>query len=35
MILFAWECGSHLYEPQEFEVYLHATGPEYEAMKMA
>jgi hypothetical protein len=33
--LFAWKYGSHLYIPQELEVYLHPTGPEYEAAKMA
>jgi hypothetical protein len=24
--LSAWECDSHLYEPQELEVYLYPTG---------
>jgi hypothetical protein len=33
--LSAWECCSHLYEPQEFEVYLYPTRSEYEAKKMA
>jgi hypothetical protein len=29
--LSAWECGSHLYGPQKFEVYLYPTRSEYEA----
>jgi hypothetical protein len=33
--LSAWECGSHLYGPQELEVYLYPTGSKYEAKKMA
>jgi hypothetical protein len=33
--LSAWECGSHLYGPQELEVYLHPTRSEYEAKEMA
>jgi hypothetical protein len=33
--LSAWEYGSHLYGPQEFEVYLYPTESEYEAKKMA
>jgi hypothetical protein len=33
--LHAWEYGSHLHGPQELEVHLHATRPEYEAVKMA
>jgi hypothetical protein len=32
--LFAWECGSHLYGPQELEVHLHTIRPEHEAAKM-
>jgi hypothetical protein len=33
--LFAWECGSHLYGPQEIEVHLHTARPEYEVAKIA
>jgi hypothetical protein len=33
--LSAWEYGSHLYGPQEFEVYLYPTESEYEVKKMA
>jgi hypothetical protein len=33
--LLAWERGSHLPEPQEFEVYLYPTIYEYEAKQMA
>jgi hypothetical protein len=33
--LSAWECGSHLYGPQKFEVYLYPTRSEHEAKKMA
>jgi hypothetical protein len=33
--LSACECGSHLYKPQNLDVYLYATGFEYEAAKMA
>jgi hypothetical protein len=29
------ECGSHLYGPQEFEVYLYPAKSKYEAKKMA
>jgi hypothetical protein len=32
--LSVWERGSHLYGPQEFEVYLYPTRSEYEAKKM-
>jgi hypothetical protein len=32
--LSAWKCGSHLYGPQEFEVYFYPTRSEYEAKKM-
>jgi hypothetical protein len=32
--LSAWECGTHLYEPQKLEVYLYPTGLEHEAAKM-
>jgi hypothetical protein len=28
------KCGSHLYRPQEHEVYLYPTGFEHEAKKM-
>jgi hypothetical protein len=31
--LFAGECGSYLYQPQEFEVYLYLARSEYEAKK--
>jgi hypothetical protein len=34
-ILSPWEGGSHLYGPQELEVYLYTSRPEYEAKKMA
>jgi hypothetical protein len=34
MTLSAWEHGSHLYGPQEFEIYLYPTRSEYEAKKM-
>jgi hypothetical protein len=33
--LFAGECGSYLYWPQEFEVYLYLAISEYEAKEMA
>jgi hypothetical protein len=33
--LFAWECGSHLYGPQDLEVYLYLARSEYEANKKA
>jgi hypothetical protein len=33
--LSAFERGSHLYRPQEFEVYLYPTRSEYEAEKTA
>jgi hypothetical protein len=33
--LFAGECGSYLYLPQEFEVYLYPVISEYEAKEMA
>jgi hypothetical protein len=33
--LSAWECDSHLYGPQEFEVNLDPSRSEYEAKKMA
>jgi hypothetical protein len=33
--LCAWECGLHLYGPQELEIYLYPIGPEYETKKMA
>jgi hypothetical protein len=33
--LFAGECGSYLYRPQKFEVYLYPARSEYEAKKMA
>jgi hypothetical protein len=33
--LSAWKCGSHLYGPQELEVYLYPTRFEHEAKKMA
>jgi hypothetical protein len=29
-----WERGSHLYGPQEFEVYLYRTRSKYEAEEM-
>jgi hypothetical protein len=32
--LLTWECGLHLYGPQEFEVHLHTTRPEHKALKM-
>jgi hypothetical protein len=32
--LFVGECGSYLYRPQKFEVYLYPTRSEYEAKKM-
>jgi hypothetical protein len=32
--LSAWECGSHLYIPQEFEVYLYLTRSKYETKEM-
>jgi hypothetical protein len=35
MTLSAWERGSHLYRPQEFEVYLDPTRSEYEAKKIS
>jgi hypothetical protein len=35
MTLSAWECGSHLYEPQKLEVHLYSSGFEHEAAKMA
>jgi hypothetical protein len=31
----AWECSSHLYGPQEFEVHLYLTRSEYETKKIA
>jgi hypothetical protein len=33
--LFAGICGSYLYRPQKFEVYLYPAIYEYEAKKMA
>jgi hypothetical protein len=33
--LSARKCGSHLYGPQKFEVYLYPSRSEYEAEKMA
>jgi hypothetical protein len=33
--LFAGKCGSYLYRPQKFEVYLYLARSEYEAKKMA
>jgi hypothetical protein len=33
--LSAWKCGSYLYKPQKFELYIYATRSEYEAKKMA
>jgi hypothetical protein len=33
--LFAAECGSYLYRPQKFEVYLYSARSEYEEKKMA
>jgi hypothetical protein len=33
--LSAWECGSHLYGPQKFEVYLYPTRSKYEVKEMA
>jgi hypothetical protein len=33
--LSAWKCGSHLYRPQKFEVYLYPIRSEHEAKKMA
>jgi hypothetical protein len=33
--LSAWERGSHLYGPQEFEIYLYPARSEFEAKKMA
>jgi hypothetical protein len=30
-----WECGSHLYQPQELEVYFYSTRFEHKAKKMA
>jgi hypothetical protein len=33
--LSAWECGSHLYGPQKFEVHVYPTRSEREAKKMA
>jgi hypothetical protein len=35
MTLFAGECGSYLYRPQKFEIYLYSARYEYEAKKMA
>jgi hypothetical protein len=32
-ILFAAECGSYLYRPQKFEVYLYPARSEYEAKR--
>jgi hypothetical protein len=29
------ECGSHLYRPQELEIYLYPAGSKYEANNMA
>jgi hypothetical protein len=33
--LSAWECGSYLYEPQEFEIYLYPTRSKYDTKEMA
>jgi hypothetical protein len=34
-ILSTWECGSYLYGPQEFEIYLYPNRSEFEAKEMA